>query len=110
MVVSIIQPQQLPAVKKALFSAGIKHLTVTNVLGTAPDGAAKHHFRGVEYEISLFQKVRIELPLQDSMVEPAIDAITLGGRESGGFGIIFVTELYDAVVVKTGERGEQAVQ
>ncbi len=47
MVISIIQPQQLPAVKKALFRAGIKHLTVTNVLGTAPEGAAKHIFRGV---------------------------------------------------------------
>ena len=39
MVVAIIQPQQLPAVKEALFDAGIKHLTVTNVLGTAPEGA-----------------------------------------------------------------------
>jgi len=110
MVVSIIQPQQLPAVKKALFNAGIKHLTVTNVLGTAPEGAAKHRFRGVEYEISLLQKVRMELPLKESMVEPAIEAITRGARESGGFGIIFVIELYDAVVVKTGERGEEVVQ
>ncbi len=110
MVVAIIQPHQLPAVKKALFDACIKHLTVTNVLGTAPEGAAKHHFRGVEYEVSLFQKVRIELPLQESMVEPAIDAITLGARKSGGFGIIFMTELHDVVVVKTGERGEQVVQ
>ncbi len=110
MLVAIIQPQQLPAVKNALFSARIKHLTVTNVLGTAPEGAAKHHFRGVEYEISLFQKVRIELPLKESMVETAIDAITLGARSTGGFGIIFVTELHDAIVVKTGERGNRVVQ
>jgi len=81
-----------------------------NVLGTAPEGAVRHYFRGVEYEISLFQKVRIELPLREEMVEPAIDAITEGGRESGGFGAIFVTELHDAIIVKTGERGEDAVQ
>jgi nitrogen regulatory protein P-II 1 len=110
MVVAIIQPQQLPAVKKALFDAQIKHLTVTNVLGTAPEGAEKHHFRGVEYQISLLQKVRLELPLKESMVESAIEAITQGARKTGGFGIIFVTELHDAIVVKTGERGEQAVQ
>ena len=110
MVVAIIQPQQLPSVKKALFDAGIKHLTVTNVLGTAPEGAVRHRFRGVEYEISLFQKVRIELPLREEMIEAAVDAITEGGRESGGFGAIFVTELHDAIIVKTGERGEGAVQ
>ena len=110
MVIAIIQPQQLPDVKRALFGAGIKHLTVTNVLGTAPDGAAKHHFRGVEYEISLFQKVRLELPLKESLVETAIEAITEGGRASGGFGVIFVTDLHDVIVIKTGERGEAAVQ
>ena len=110
MVIAIIQPQQLPAVKKSLFAAQIKHLTVTNVLGTAPEGAAKHHFRGVEYEISLFQKVRLELPLKESLVETAIEAITEGARASGGYGIIFVSELHDAVVVETGERGESVVQ
>ena len=109
MVVAFIQPQQLPAVKNALFEAQIKHLTVTNVLGTAPEGAAKHHFRGVEYEVSLFQKVRLELPLNEAMVEPAIEAITQGARKTGGFGIIFVTELHDAIVVKTGERGDGVV-
>ena len=110
MVVAIIQPQQLPAVKRALFKSQIRHLTVTNILGTAPEGAAKHRFRGVEYEISLEQKIRLELPLKEEMVEPAIAAITEGGRESGGFGIIFVTELHDAILVKTGERGDSVVQ
>ena len=110
MVVAIIQPQQLPAVKRALFKSQIRHLTVTNILGTAPEGAAKHRFRGVEYEISLEQKIRLELPLKEEMVEPAIAAITEGGRESGGFGIIFVIELHDAILVKTGERGDGVVQ
>ncbi len=110
LVVAIVQPQQLPAVKEALFEAQIRHLTVTNILGTAPEGAELRVFRGVPHEVSLFQKVRIELPLKEEMVERAIDAIVRGGNESGGFGIIFVTELYDMVVIRTGERGVRAVQ
>ena len=110
MVVAIIQPQQFPAVKSALFEAQIKHLTCTNILGTAPEGAEVHIFRGVPHEVSLFQKIRIELPLKEEMVERAVDAIVRGGQESGGFGIIFVSELYDVINVRTGERGDRTVQ
>ena len=110
MVVTIIQPQQLPAVKRTLFEAGIKHLTCTNILGTAPEGAEVHMFRGVPHEVSLFQKVRVELPLKEEMIDRAIDAIAKGAKESGGFGIVFVTELYEVINLQTGERGEQAVQ
>jgi nitrogen regulatory protein P-II 2 len=110
MVVAVIQPHQLPAVKRALFDVQIRHLTCTNVLGTAPEGAARRVFRGVPHDVSLFQKVRVELALPETMVEPAIEAITRGGRESGGFGIIFVTELHDAINVRTGQRGMLAIQ
>ena len=110
MVMAIIQPQQLPAVKRALFEADIKHLTCTNILGTAPEGAEVHMFRGVPHEVSLFQKVRVELPLKEEMIDGAIEALTKGAKESGGFGIVFVTELHEAVNLQTGERGEQAVQ
>ena len=110
MVIAIIQPQQLPAVKQALFAAQIKHLSCTNVLGTATEGAEVHMFRGVPHEVSLFQRVRVELALKEEMVDRAVNAIARGAEESGGSGIIFVTELYEVLNVKTGERGEQAVQ
>jgi nitrogen regulatory protein PII len=110
MVVAIIQPQQLPAVKRSLFGAQIKHLTCTNVLGTAPEGAETRMFRGVPHEVSLFQKVRLELPLKEEMVETAVEAIERGAQESGGFGIVFITELCDVVILRTGERGEKVVQ
>ena len=110
LVVAIIQPQQLPAVKQSLFDAQIKHITATNVLGTAPEGAEFRTFRRVPYEVSLFQKIRIELPLKEEMVDRAVDAIVRGAQESGGFGIVLVTELHDLIVCKTGERGERAVQ
>ena len=110
LLVSIFQPQQLPTIKKALFESQIKHLTVTNVLGTAHEGAEVRTFRGVPHEVSLFQKVRVEIPLREELVEQAIEAITRGAKASGGFGIIFVTELHNFVNIGTGEQGDQAVQ
>lgn len=110
LVVAIIQPQQLPTVKQSLFDAQIKHLTATNVLGTAPEGAEIRSFRGIAHEVSLFQKVRVEVMLKEEMVDRAVDAIVRGGQDSGGFGIVFVTDIHDVIVVRTGERGERAVQ
>ena len=109
LVVAIIQPQQFPAVKAALFEAQITHLTATNVLGTAPEGAEVHVFRGVPHEVSLFQKVRIELALREELVNRAVNAIERGASDSGGFGVIFVVELHDVVRVSTGERGDRAL-
>ena len=110
LVVAIIQPQQLPAVKQSLFDAQIKHLTATNVLGTAPKGAEIRSFRGIPHEVSLFQKVRVEVMLKEEMVDRAVDAIVRGGQDSGGYGIVFITDIHDVVVIGTGERGERAVQ
>jgi nitrogen regulatory protein PII len=110
LVVAIIQPQQLPAVKRSLFEVQIKHLTASTVLGTAPEGAETRTFRGVPHEVSLFQKIRVELPLKEEMVDRAVDAIVRGAQASGGFGIVLVSELHDLVVCRTGARGERAVQ
>jgi nitrogen regulatory protein P-II 2 len=110
MVVAIIQPQQLPDVKRALFDAQVKHLTCTNVLGTATEGAQHQTFRGVTHDVTLLQKIRIELTLRDEMVEQAVEANEKGARESGGFGMVFVSDLLNVVNVFTGERGEEAIK
>lgn len=110
MVVAIIQPQQLPAVKRALFSNGVKHLTCTNVLGTATEGAQHQTFRGVPHDVTLIQKVRVELVLRDAMVDRAVEAIEQGARESGNYGMIFVSDLCQAVNVRTGKRDEDAIK
>ncbi len=109
MMVAFIQPQQLSAVKRALFKADVKHMTCGNVLGTAPDGAELNDFRGAPHEVPLFQKVRIELALHDEMVDQAVEAVAQGAQESGGFGMVFVSELYQAVNVGTGKQGEDAI-
>lgn len=109
MIVAIIQPQQLPAVKRSLFDSGVTHMTCTNVLGTAPEGAEVLRYRGVAHSVTLFQKVRIEIAVKEALLDRTIDAITRGARESGGFGMIFVTELHDVIHVRTGQRGQHAL-
>jgi nitrogen regulatory protein P-II 1 len=110
LLIALVQPQQLPAVKAALFQAQIRHLSITNVLGTAPEGAELRVFRGVPHQVSLFQKVRIEIALREDMIEPAIEALKRGAAASGGYGIAFLTELHDAVILGSGARGEQVIQ
>jgi nitrogen regulatory protein P-II 2 len=110
LIIAILQPHQLPEVKRALYRARIYHLTCTNILGTVANQGERHTFRGVEHEVTLFQKIRVEFPVNDAYVEAAIDAIVQGGRASGGAGRIFVTELHEAVEVLTGERGPAIVQ
>jgi len=110
LIIAIIQPDQLPAVKRALYEAQIYHITCTNILGTVANYGERQTFRGVEHEVTLFQKVRLEFPVNDSFVETAINAIVKGGQASGGAGKIFVTELCETVTVRTGERGPRTIQ
>jgi nitrogen regulatory protein P-II 1 len=109
LVIAMIQPQQLPAVKRALHAASFHNMTCTNILGTVPNLEEHHRFRGVEHEITLFQKIRIEIAVNDESVDAILDAIVAGGRASGGMGKIFVTELADCVTVRTGARGPSEI-
>jgi nitrogen regulatory protein P-II 1 len=104
----MLRPEQLPAVKDALFDAQIHRFTAMNVLGTAPR-AEQLTFRGVEKQVSLFHRLRLEIIVNDSMVEKAIAAISQAGNETGGHGRIFVIELQDSVVVWNGMRGPQTL-
>jgi nitrogen regulatory protein P-II 1 len=104
LVVAVIRPEQLPAVKTALHEAGFAKLTASTVMGTAPR-SEQRKYRGVEQKVSLFRRVRVELAVTDSDLERAIQAITDGAHEVGGWGSIFVTELHDVVSIWTGERG-----
>ena len=107
-VVVYLRPEQLPAVKQALYDAEIRHLTAISVLGTAPK-SEQQMYRGVQREVELFRRMRVEVNVQDAMLETTIDAISRGAMESGGFGKIFVTELHDVVKIWTGERGTRAL-
>ena len=108
MVIAMLRPEQLPAVKNALFEAQIYRFTAMNILGTAPR-AQQLTFRGIEKQVSLFQRLRLEVIVNDSVVEKAIAAICRGGNETGGHGRIFVIELKDSIVVWNGMRGPQTL-
>jgi nitrogen regulatory protein PII len=104
MVTILIRGEQFPAVKKALFDAGFRHMTATTVRGTASK-SEQQMYRGQQREISLFNRVRIELALQDENVDKALEAFAKGAKENGGFGRAFITELHDVFTAWTGERG-----
>ena len=108
LVVAVVRPEQLPAVKQALFDAQIRHLTASTVMGTAPK-TEQNMYRGVQREVSLFQRVRVEVAVNDAMVETAIEAISRGAKESGGWGRIMVQPLDEMVTIWTGVRGSNAL-
>ena len=108
LVIGLIRPEQLPAVKQALFDAQIRHLTAMPVMGTA-SRSEQRKYRGVNQEVSLFNRVRVEVAVNDSKVEAALQAISDGAMESGGYGKVMVTELHDVMTVWTGERGSRAL-
>jgi len=105
LVIAIVQPQQLPAIKRALHAANFHDMTCTNILGTVPNQEEHQQFRGVDHEITLFQKIRIEIAVRNESVDSIVAAIIEGGRASGGKGKIFVADLADCVTVATGAHG-----
>ena len=108
LVVAVIRSEQLPSVKQALFDAQIRHLTASTVMGTAPK-SEQQMYRGVQREVSLFRRVRVEVAVNDAQVETAIDAISRGAHETGGWGRIMVQPLDDIVTIWTGVRGPRAL-
>ena len=106
MIIAIVQPQQLPDIKEALLAAGFDNLTCTNILGTVANQHEEHKYRGASQDITLFQKIRMEIGVNDDKVGEVLDALSSGAKESGGSGMAFVTELFDCVELGTGARGE----
>ncbi len=106
MIIALVQPQQLPDIKEALLAAGFDNLTCTNILGTVANRHEEHKYRGASQDITLFQKIRMEIGVNDDKVGEAIDALSSGAKKGGGSGMAFVTELFDCVELGTGARGE----
>ncbi len=109
MIIAIVQPQQLPDIKEALLTAGFEHMTCTNILGTVANQHEEHKYRGASQDITLFQKIRMEIGVNDDKVGEVIDALSSGAKESGGSGMAFVTELFDCIELGTGTHGESVL-
>lgn len=110
MLMAIIKPARLDAVREALTEFGIKGLTVTEVHGFGRQGGHTETYRGSEYKTEFVPKIRIEVAIDDDQVEPVMEAIA-GAARTGriGDGKIFVMDLGAAMRIRTGETGSEAL-
>ena len=107
---AIVKPFKLDEVREALSEVGVTGLTVTEVKGFGRQKGHTELYRGAEYVVDFLPKVKIEVVLEDSQVEPAIEAIQQAARTDRiGDGKIFVTNVEEAVRIRTGERGTDAI-
>jgi len=110
MVFSVVRPEKLGDVKKALAEAGAPSLTVTNVSGRGSQPAKKGSWRGEEYTVDLHQKVKIECVVADVDAEAVAGAIKEAANTGEpGDGKIFVLDVEDAIQIRTGKEGTEAV-
>ncbi len=110
MLIAIIKPFKLDAVREALQDVGVQGMTVTEVRGFGRQKGHTELYRGAEYTVDLLPKIKIELALEDSLVEKAVDAIAKSAKTGQiGDGKIFVYDLKETVRIRTGETGKEAV-
>ncbi|PIQ10161.1 MAG: transcriptional regulator [Ignavibacteriales bacterium CG18_big_fil_WC_8_21_14_2_50_31_20] len=107
---AIIRPFKLEEVKDALLEEGIKGLTITEVRGYGRQKGHTETYRGSEYQIEFVPKMKIEVVVDDALVEKVVDAI-LSTANSGqvGDGKIFISNIEDAIRIRTGESGVDAL-
>ncbi|HVA48549.1 MAG TPA: P-II family nitrogen regulator [Pirellulales bacterium] len=113
LIIAIIQPSRLEAVKAALTEVEVFRLTVMDVQGFGRQKGHTETYRGHEFSVNLLRKVQLQIAVNEEFVEPTIEAIIKGGRTgtSGeiGDGKIFVLPLEDCIRIRTGERGGEAI-
>jgi nitrogen regulatory protein P-II 1 len=107
---AVIKPFKLEEVREALSEIGVSGLTVTEVKGFGRQKGHTELYRGAEYTVDFLPKVKVEVVMQDSMVDKAVDAIIRAARTGKiGDGKIFVTDVEQVIRIRTGETNESAV-
>jgi len=110
MIMAIIKPAKLDAVREALLGIGVQGLTTTEVQGFGRQRGHTEIYRGAEYAISYVPKVKIEVAVSDDMADRVVDAIRgAANSQSIGDGKIFIYDLGEAVRIRTGETGSAAL-
>jgi nitrogen regulatory protein P-II 1 len=85
-------------------------MSITNALGCGAQGGFKKHYRGVEVEVNLHKKVRLEIAINDEFVDTTVSAIIEGARtDTIGDGKIFILEMPECIRIRTGEKGSEAI-
>ncbi|WP_417520005.1 P-II family nitrogen regulator [Minwuia sp.] len=107
---AIIKPFKLDEVKEALHEVGLQGITVTEAKGFGRQKGHTELYRGAEYVVDFLPKVKVEVVLDDNMVERALEAIQQAARTGRiGDGKIFVSTVDEVIRIRTGEKGSDAV-
>jgi nitrogen regulatory protein P-II 1 len=110
LIIAYIQPHKLNDVKQELYRAEVYKMSVTNALGCGQQMGFHESYRGVDIEVNLLKKVRLEIAVNDNFVKPTIDAIIEGARTGEiGDGKIFVIDLGKCIRIRSGETGSEAI-
>ncbi len=115
LIIAIIQPFRLEAVKQALTAVEVFRLTVSDVQGYGRQKGHTEYFRGQAMQVNLIRKVRLEIAVNDNFAKPTIEAIKAGARSGAagkgqvGDGKIFVMPLENVIRISDGTEGSEAV-
>jgi len=106
----ITRPFKVDEIKEALTSLGVKGMTLTEVKGFGRQHGHKEVYRGAEYQVDFLSKVKMEIVIEDEMLDKAVEAVINAARTGKvGDGKIFVYPVENAVRIRTGETGDNAV-
>lgn len=110
LVIAYIRPECLNAVKQELTNRHIHNISVMSILGSTRQKRGVDSYRGRRMDVNLLKKVRIEIGVNDDIVEPAVAAISMGAKTGKeGDGVIFVLECAGAIRIRTLENGPAAL-
>lgn len=110
LLIAIVKPFKVAGISDALEEAGIRRMSISEVKGYGRQRGHQELYKGTEYHVDFVPKARIEIALDDDEVEAAIGAIESAGRtDTVGDGKIFIVDLEQAVRIRTGERGPDAL-
>lgn len=110
LITAVIKPFKLDDVRNALSEVGVQGMTVTEVKGFGRQKGHTELYRGAEYVVDFLPKVKLELALDDDMVEQAVEAISRAAQTGKiGDGKIFIQSVEEVIRIRTGETGPDAV-
>lgn len=110
LIVAYIQPHKLNDVKQELYKEEVFKISVTNALGCGQQKGYHESYRGVDIEVNLLKKIRLEIAVNEDFVERTVEAIIKGARTGEiGDGKIFITDLSECIRIRSGETGNVAI-
>lgn len=110
LIVAYIQPHRLGDVKQELYKEEVYKISVTNALGCGQQRGYHESYRGVDIEVNLLKKIRLEVAVNEDFVDRTVDAVIRGARSGKiGDGKIFIMDLPECIRIRSGEQGNVAV-